>query len=172
MTSPNAQECCRIRKVRPLRKKLGTLKAWITGQRKDQSPGTRAEVPTVQVDTAFKGIGDSDLIKFNPLSNVSSAEVWALIRMTEVPYNPLHAKGFVSIGYGRCRLYKRKKSDVQGVRAHATGRGPGKGPGKGTEKGGKGTEKGGKGKVLMLAPRCLLDLLTLFSLLWRRFCPL
>lgn len=83
--------------MRPLRKKLGTLKAWITGQRKDQSP-TRAEVPIVQVDPAFKGIGDSELIKFNPLSNVSSAEIWALIRMLEVPYNSLHEKGFVSIG--------------------------------------------------------------------------
>jgi adenylyl-sulfate reductase (glutathione) len=42
-------ECCRIRKVRPLRRHLSTLKAWITGQRKDQSPGTRMEVPVVQV---------------------------------------------------------------------------------------------------------------------------
>ena len=35
------QECCRIRKVKPLRKQLTGLRAWITGQRKDQSPGTR-----------------------------------------------------------------------------------------------------------------------------------
>ncbi|PSS10375.1 5'-adenylylsulfate reductase like, partial [Actinidia chinensis var. chinensis] len=39
------QECCRVRKVRPLRRALKGLRAWITGQRKDQSPGTRAEVP-------------------------------------------------------------------------------------------------------------------------------
>jgi len=43
------QECCRVRKVRPLRRALKGLKAWITGQRKDQSPGTRANVPVVQV---------------------------------------------------------------------------------------------------------------------------
>ena len=43
------QECCRIRKVRPLRKALKGLRAWITGQRKDQSPGTRATIPVVQV---------------------------------------------------------------------------------------------------------------------------
>jgi 3'-phosphoadenosine 5'-phosphosulfate sulfotransferase (PAPS reductase)/FAD synthetase len=41
-------ECCRIRKVQPLRRHLKGLKAWITGQRKDQSPGTRMEVPVVQ----------------------------------------------------------------------------------------------------------------------------
>lgn len=43
------QECCRVRKVRPLRRALKGLRAWITGQRKDQSPGTRANVPIVQV---------------------------------------------------------------------------------------------------------------------------
>lgn len=43
------QECCRVRKVRPLRRALSGLRAWITGQRKDQSPGTRASIPVVQV---------------------------------------------------------------------------------------------------------------------------
>jgi adenylyl-sulfate reductase (glutathione) len=43
------QECCRVRKVRPLRRALRGLRAWITGQRKDQSPGTRASIPVVQV---------------------------------------------------------------------------------------------------------------------------
>jgi len=96
------QECCRVRKVRPLRKKLSTLKAWVTGQRKDQSPGTRNEVPVCQVDPAFKGVGDHDLIKFNPLANVSSADVWGMIRMVEIPYNSLHERGFISIGCEPC----------------------------------------------------------------------
>lgn len=96
------QECCRVRKVRPLRKKLGTLKAWITGQRKDQSPGTRAEIPMIQLDPAFKGMNDGPLIKYNPLSQVSSSEVWATIRSTEVPYNALHAMGYISIGCEPC----------------------------------------------------------------------
>lgn len=43
------QECCRVRKVRPLRRALKGLRAWITGQRRDQSPGTRASIPIVQV---------------------------------------------------------------------------------------------------------------------------
>jgi adenylyl-sulfate reductase (glutathione) len=96
------QECCRVRKVRPLRRKLGTLKAWITGQRKDQSPGTRTEIPLVQVDPAFKGSDDGDLVKFNPLANVSSSEVWATIRACEVPYNALHLAGYISIGCEPC----------------------------------------------------------------------
>jgi phosphoadenosine phosphosulfate reductase len=49
------QECCGIRKVQPLRKKLATLDGWITGQRKDQSPGTRTEIPVVQADASFSG---------------------------------------------------------------------------------------------------------------------
>lgn len=96
------QECCRVRKVRPLRRKLATLSAWITGQRKDQSPGTRADIPIVQTDPAFKGKHDSVLIKYNPLANVSSSEVWATIRATEVPYNALHLEGFTSIGCEPC----------------------------------------------------------------------
>lgn len=96
------QECCRVRKVRPLRRKLSTLRAWITGQRKDQSPGTRNFVPMIQVDPAFKGVDDSDLVKFNPLANISSSEVWATIRAVEVPYNALHSQGFISIGCEPC----------------------------------------------------------------------
>jgi 3''-phosphoadenosine 5''-phosphosulfate sulfotransferase (PAPS reductase)/FAD synthetase and related enzymes len=48
------KECCGIRKVQPLRKKLATLDGWITGQRKDQSPGTRNEIPVVQADPVFQ----------------------------------------------------------------------------------------------------------------------
>lgn len=96
------QECCRVRKVRPLRRKLSTLKAWITGQRKDQSPGTRNQIPVVQVDPAFKGVDDSPLIKYNPLANTSSSEVWATIRTMEVPYNSLHTQGYISIGCEPC----------------------------------------------------------------------
>ena len=47
------KECCGIRKVAPLRRKLATLDAWVTGQRKDQSPGTRAGIPVVEKDQAF-----------------------------------------------------------------------------------------------------------------------
>ncbi len=95
------KECCDIRKVAPLRRKLSTLDAWITGQRKDQNPSTRASVPVIQTDTAFS-TPDRQLVKFNPLSNWSSADVWMYIRSYEVPYNPLHERGFVSIGCEPC----------------------------------------------------------------------
>lgn len=94
-------ECCGIRKVNPLRRKLATVDAWITGQRKDQSPGTRNDVPVVQLDDTFVGAG-GELVKFNPLANWSSKDVWDYIRMTEAPYNALHEKGFVSIGCQPC----------------------------------------------------------------------
>ena len=94
-------ECCAVRKVGPLRKKLSTLKAWVTGQRKDQSPGTRAEIPAVQFDRAFSTEAQ-DLFKFNPLVNWSSEQVWAYIRSNGVPYNSLHEKGFTSIGCAPC----------------------------------------------------------------------
>lgn len=94
-------ECCGIRKVAPLRRKLATLAAWVTGQRKDQNPSTRASVPVVQEDTAFS-TADRTLIKFNPLANWSSADVWMYIRSYEVPYNALHERGFVSIGCEPC----------------------------------------------------------------------
>jgi phosphoadenosine phosphosulfate reductase len=97
----NHQECCGIRKVRPLRRKLATVDAWITGQRKDQSPDTRANIPVIQQDTAFS-TADHPIIKFNPLANWTSEQVWQYIHALDVPYNPLHEKGFVSIGCEPC----------------------------------------------------------------------
>jgi len=94
-------ECCGIRKVNPLKRKLATVDAWITGQRKDQSPGTRNDVPVVQADSAFSS-DDKTLVKFNPLADWSSKDVWDYIRMSEAPYNELHEKGFVSIGCQPC----------------------------------------------------------------------
>lgn len=95
------KECCGIRKVMPLRNKLNTLDAWITGQRKDQSPGTRADVPVVEKDGAFS-TDTHTLIKFNPLSFWTSAQVWQYIRENDVPYNELHTRGYISIGCEPC----------------------------------------------------------------------
>ena len=94
-------ECCGVRKIEPLKRKLATTQAWITGQRKDQSPGTRQSIPVFQQDTGFKGI-EEDLYKFNPLANWSSEDVWNYIKMFDVPYNPLHQSGFISIGCQPC----------------------------------------------------------------------
>ncbi|MBT9312675.1 phosphoadenylyl-sulfate reductase [Leptothoe kymatousa] len=97
------KECCAIRKVDSLRRKLATAEAWITGQRKDQSPDTRASIPVIQADTAFS-TADNQLIKFNPLASWSSAQVWKYIRFNKVPYNSLHQQGFISIGCEPCTM--------------------------------------------------------------------
>jgi phosphoadenosine phosphosulfate reductase len=91
------QECCSIRKVAPLKRKLSELDAWITGQRKDQSLDTRQDVPEVQIDEAFSS-SEKTLIKFNPLTNWSSAQVWDYIEAYQVPFNELHSRGYISIG--------------------------------------------------------------------------
>ncbi|MBR7888983.1 phosphoadenylyl-sulfate reductase [Marinomonas sp. A79] len=95
------KECCGIRKVRPLKRKLATLDAWVTGQRKDQSPGTRNVLAFAEADSAFS-TDEKTLFKFNPLANWSSEDVWNYIKMFDVPYNELHSKGFVSIGCEPC----------------------------------------------------------------------
>ncbi len=94
-------ECCGIRKVLPLKRKLATVDAWITGQRQDQSPSTRASVPVIQADTAFSS-AEHPVVKFNPLARWSSAEVWRYMREQDVAYNQLHEKGFASIGCEPC----------------------------------------------------------------------
>ncbi|BAT87468.1 hypothetical protein LR48_Vigan09g207300 [Vigna angularis] len=98
------QECCRVRKVRPLRRALKGLRAWITGQRKDQSPGTRSEIPVVQVDPVFEGLdgGVGSLVKWNPVANVNGLDIWNFLRTMDVPVNSLHSQGYVSIGCEPC----------------------------------------------------------------------
>lgn len=95
------KECCGIRKVEPLQRKLATLDAWISGQRKDQSPSTRSTVPVIEIDHGNSN-EQRKLIKFNPLANWSSKEVWDYIRLSECPYNKLHERGFISIGCEPC----------------------------------------------------------------------
>ena len=94
------QECCSIRKIAPLRKKITTLSAWITGQRQDQSP-TRTSLAPLEVDKAFS-THSHQIVKINPLCFWSSKTIWNYILSSDVPYNPLHKKGFTSIGCEPC----------------------------------------------------------------------
>jgi phosphoadenosine phosphosulfate reductase len=95
------QECCSIRKVEPLERALSDLSAWITGQRRDQSPSTRSGVPVVQLDRRHAS-PERQLVKFNPLAHWSLAELWGYIRQHSVPVHPLHEQGYVSIGCQPC----------------------------------------------------------------------
>jgi len=95
------QECCGVRKVNPLRNYLGTLDAWLTGQRRDQSPGTRSTLAMLEVDS-FTGRASQPLLKVNPLTWLSSDDIWQYIRDRGIPYNELHERGFRSIGCEPC----------------------------------------------------------------------
>lgn len=95
-------ECCEIRKVEPLRRALVGLRAWITGRRRDQNLYSRAALDVVELDDRFVGKDGLPLVKWNPLAQRSGADVWDEIRASEIPFNPLHARGFVSIGCEPC----------------------------------------------------------------------
>ncbi len=95
------KECCGIRKVGPLRGKVSTLDAWITGQRKDQNSATRQDLNEIEIDQTFS-TSKHQVIKFNPLTNWTSQQVWDYIEAYEVPYNDLHKHGFQSIGCEPC----------------------------------------------------------------------
>ena len=103
------KECCRIRKVEPLKRALAGQRAWVTGQRRSQST-TRAEL-AVQEDDAAHGMQ-----KFNPLADWSEEDVWHYIRSNQVPYNPLHDKGYPSIGCEPCTRAIQPGEDVRAGR--------------------------------------------------------
>ncbi len=89
------KECCRVRKVLPLRRRLAGLDAWITGLRREQTV-TRAGAAPVQWDD------ENQLVKINPLVDWSFQHVWDYIRRHDVPYNALHDRGYPSIGCDPC----------------------------------------------------------------------
>ena len=100
-------ECCGIRKIEPLRRALAEKRAWLTGQRRDQSP-TRTDVPVLQIDSSHPGANrGGQLLKLNPLAGWSLQKVWSYIRANDVPYNELHDQGFVSIGCEPCTRVPR-----------------------------------------------------------------
>jgi phosphoadenosine phosphosulfate reductase len=103
------KECCRIRKVDPLNRALAGQRAWITGQRRAQS-ATRTEL-AVQEDDAAHGMA-----KFNPLADWSEEDVWHYIRSNNVPYNPLHDRGYPSIGCEPCTRAIQPGEDVRAGR--------------------------------------------------------
>jgi len=103
------KECCRIRKVEPLNRALAGNKAWITGQRRAQST-TRSEL-AMQEDDAAHGMQ-----KFNPLADWSEDDVWHYLRSHQVPYNPLHEKGYPSIGCEPCTRAIQPGEDVRAGR--------------------------------------------------------
>ena len=95
------EECCKIRKVEPLRRLLGNYRAWMTGQRRDQSPATRHSVEAIELDMTHTG-PDGPIVKINPLARWSSQQVFTYLRDNGVPYNELHDRNYRSIGCEPC----------------------------------------------------------------------
>ncbi len=94
-STENRKECCHIRKVKPLNRALKGAKVWITGLRSEQSANRNA-MKMIEWDESRQ------LYKFNPLIHWSYADVLEYIEKHNVPYNPLHDKGFISIGCAPC----------------------------------------------------------------------
>ncbi len=92
--------CCYLRKVEPLRRYLAAIvpadkRAWVTGIRRDQTLA-RANAKIVEWDAT------NGLVKINPLAGWSSSQVWETIRTNDLPFNPLHVRGYASIGCRTC----------------------------------------------------------------------
>ena len=88
-------QCCQLRKIEPLKKKLAGLRAWVTAIRRDQT-AARANSGKVEWDDKFK------LVKLNPLADWTSQMVWNYVFKFDVPYNPLHDRNYPSIGCTHC----------------------------------------------------------------------
>jgi phosphoadenosine phosphosulfate reductase len=105
----NRKECCFIRKVEPLQRALKGNEVWITGIRSEQSDN-RKEMESVEWDEA------NNIIKFHPLLNWKWEEVKNYIKENNIPYNPLHDKGFVSIGCAPCTRAVKPGEDFRAGR--------------------------------------------------------
>jgi phosphoadenosine phosphosulfate reductase len=91
----NRKTCCAIRKVEPLKKALAGKAVWITGLRAEHSTN-RQTMPQVEWDET------NGVFKFHPLLHWTTAAIKNYIQEQNIPYSPLHDKGFVSIGCAPC----------------------------------------------------------------------
>jgi phosphoadenosine phosphosulfate reductase len=101
--------CCNLRKVEPLRRKLGELSAWISSIRRDQT-SARSGARRIEWDAKF------NLIKINPIVDWSSKQVWRYIYEHDVPYNTLHDRDYPSIGCTHCTRAVRPGEDPRAGR--------------------------------------------------------
>ena len=92
----NRHECCRIRKVDPLSRALSGLRAWLTGQRREQAV-TRRSLSVLEVDEAH-----GKILKLNPLAGWTEGDVEVYVRKRGLPVNRLHDMGYPSIGCAPC----------------------------------------------------------------------
>jgi phosphoadenosine phosphosulfate reductase len=97
----NPDTCCTLRKVIPLNeKKLKDIAVWITGLRRQQSD-TRDATRILEL-YHYDVLRDLYILKANPMANWKREDVWAYIKERGIPYNPLHDRGYRSIGCWPC----------------------------------------------------------------------
>jgi phosphoadenosine phosphosulfate reductase len=105
----NRMECCRLRKVVPLKRALAGKECWITGIRAAQSDN-RSQMRNLEYDE------EKQLFKYHPLFDWSSEDVENFIKDYDVPYNSLHDKGYLSIGCEPCTRAVIKGQDYRSGR--------------------------------------------------------
>lgn len=103
------KECCFIRKVVPLKRALSGNKVWITGLRAEQS-SSRSEMEQLEWDSTH------ELYKFHPILDWKTEQVKDYLKTNNIPYNPLHDKGFISIGCAPCTRAVRDGEDFRAGR--------------------------------------------------------
>ena len=108
-------QCCALRKVEPLRRKLSTLDAWITAIRRTQT-AERAGVRKVDWDQKF------DLVKISPLADWTREKVWSYVVKNDVPYNELHDRNYPSIGCTHCTRAVKPGEDPRAGRWSGLGK--------------------------------------------------
>ena len=101
--------CCDMRKVRPLRRALEGAAVWITGLRREQSAG-RGSVPFAVWDDEYR------VVKVNPLADWSLERLEGYVAANDIPVNPLHSRGFPSVGCQPCTRAIRPGEDIRAGR--------------------------------------------------------
>lgn len=107
--------CCALRKVAPLEDALRGAQAWITGIRRAQS-ATRATARPVELDDA-RGV-----VKIQPLVAWTDEDVMGYLYAHDIPYNPLHDRGYPSIGCVPCTRAVAPGEDPRAGRWAGTGK--------------------------------------------------
>lgn len=101
--------CCRLRKVEPLDRALRGRDAWLTGQRRAHGP-ERADVAVAERDA------DRAIAKYNPLAPWTDEAVWHYVDRHALPFNPLHLRGYASIGCEPCTRAIRADEEARAGR--------------------------------------------------------
>jgi phosphoadenosine phosphosulfate reductase len=108
-------QCCHDRKLLPLRRAVQGYEAWISAIRRDQTVH-RAAASVVQWDAKF------DLVKVNPLLTWTRRDVWSFLMKHDIPYNPLHDRGYPSIGCWPCTVAVGDTGEERSGRWAGTGK--------------------------------------------------